>query len=122
MFADLPVLLPHIDGGKLVGLALGTAKRSPSRPDLPTTAEVGYPGVTADNWYGIFVPANTPADVQLKLHTALTAALNEPELQQLYAKQGGEAAPLTQAVFAELVRTEAVKWGTLAKSVGAKFD
>jgi tripartite-type tricarboxylate transporter receptor subunit TctC len=122
MFADLPVLLPHIQAGKLIGLALGTAKRSPSLPDLPTTAEVGYPGVTADNWYGVFVPAGTPAEIQRKLHGAITASLNDPELQQLYAKQGGEAAPMTQAAFTAMVRTEGEKWGSLAKAVGAKFD
>jgi tripartite-type tricarboxylate transporter receptor subunit TctC len=122
MFADLPVLLPQLEAGKLVGLALGSAHRSPSRPDLPTTAELGYPGVTADNWYGLFVPAATPADIQATLNKAVVAALNEPELQALYAKQGGEAAPMTQAAFAELVRTEAVKWGTLAKAVGARLD
>ena len=122
MFADLPVLLPHLEAGKLIGLALGSARRSPSRPDLPTTVELGYPGVTADNWYGLFVPAATPPDIQATLHKAVVAALNEPELQALYAKQGGEAAPMTQAAFAEMVRVEAAKWGSLAKSVGAKFD
>jgi tripartite-type tricarboxylate transporter receptor subunit TctC len=68
------------------------------------------------------VPAGTPTEVQLKLHAAITAALNDPELQQLYAKQGGEAAPMSQAAFTAMVRTEGEKWGSLAKAVGAKFD
>ena len=122
MFADLPVLLPHIQAGSLVALALGSAKRSPSRPELPTTAEAGYPGVTADNWYGLFLPAKTPPEVQAKLHDAVVAALQEPELQAMYAKQGGEASPMTQAAFDAFVHSEATKWGGLAKAVGAHID
>jgi tripartite-type tricarboxylate transporter receptor subunit TctC len=122
MFADLPVLLPHLDAGKLVGLALGSAHRSPSAPALPTTAELGYPTVTADNWYGLYAAAATPPAILAKLHTAVVAALGDPALQALYAKQGGEAAGTPQAEFAAFLRTEAAKWGTLAKTVGARID
>ena len=122
MFADLPVLLPHMQAGKLVGLALGTAQRSQAAPDLPTTAELGYPKVLADNWYGLFAPGATPAEVQAKLHAAVTSALKEPELKELYAKQGGAAQGNPQAEFAAFVKTEAAKWGGLAKEVGAKLE
>ena len=122
MFADLPVLLPHVQAGALVGLALGSAKRSSSRPDLPTTAEVGYPGVLADNWYGLFLPIKTPPEIQATLHDAVVKALNEPELQAMYAKQGGEAAPMSPADFTAFIHTEATKWGGLAQAVGARID
>jgi tripartite-type tricarboxylate transporter receptor subunit TctC len=122
MFADLPVLMPHLDSGKLIGLALGSNHRSPARPDLPTTVELGFPTVLADNWYGLFVPAATPPDAVAKLSQAASAALKDPELQANYLKFGGHAEGMAGAEFAAFVKNEATKWTTLAKAVGAKPD
>jgi tripartite-type tricarboxylate transporter receptor subunit TctC len=123
MFADLPVLMPHIKSGALIPLALGSTERSASLPDLPTTAEAGYPKVLADNWYGLFAPAATPPDILKKLHDATLAALQEPDLQAVLAKQGAVAAkPMTQEAFTSFVKSEGEKWGGLAVAVGAKFE
>ncbi len=122
MFADLPVLMPHLDSGKLIALALGSNQRAPARPDLPTTVELGLPTVLADNWYGLFAPAATPPDIITKLTTVATAALREPELQALYLKLGSHAEGLSGPAFAAFVRAETAKWGTLAKAVGARLD
>jgi tripartite-type tricarboxylate transporter receptor subunit TctC len=122
MFADLPILVPHIEAGKLIGLALGTAQRSPALPDLATTVELGYPKVLADNWYGLFAPAQTPPEVQKKLYEVVVAALNDPELQAMYAKQGATARTTPPGAFAAFVKSEGEKWGGLAKAVGAKLE
>jgi tripartite-type tricarboxylate transporter receptor subunit TctC len=122
MFADLPILVPHIQAGKLVGLALGTAQRSSALPDLATTVELGYPKVLADNWYGLFAPAATPPEVQKKLYDVVVAALADPELQAYYAKQGAIARSTPWGEFAGFVKSEGAKWGGLAKDVGAKFE
>jgi tripartite-type tricarboxylate transporter receptor subunit TctC len=122
MFADLPVLLPQIQTGNLVPLALGTAQRSPALPDVPTTAEAGYPKVLADNWYGLLAPAGTPRDVIRKLNAAAVASLKEPELRDTLTKQGAIPVGDTPEEFTAYMRLEADKWGPLAKAVGAKLD
>jgi hypothetical protein len=64
---DVPVLLGHIRAGKLKGLAVTSARRAATLPDVPTTAEGKYPNVTSDNWYGLIVPVATPAEIQRRL-------------------------------------------------------
>src|SRR5882762_3653062 len=72
---DVPVLLGHIRAGKLKALAITSTKRSEALPDVPTTVELGYPSVTSDNWYGLIVPAATPAEIQKRIHGAAVIAL-----------------------------------------------
>jgi tripartite-type tricarboxylate transporter receptor subunit TctC len=123
MFADLPILIPHIKSGALIALALGSAERAASLPDLPTTAEAGYPKVLADNWYGLFAPAATPPEIRHTLNAATNAALQDPELQAVLAKQGAVAAKgMTEDAFTAFVKAEGVKWGGLAVAVGAKIE
>ena len=90
MFADIPVLLGAVQSGKLRALAIGSRVRSPSLPDVPTTAELGMPQVEADNWYGLVVAAGTPAPVVAKLHAAAVEALRSPEVKEKYLSQGGD--------------------------------
>src|SRR3954471_16543327 len=72
---DVPVLLGHIRSGKLKALAVTSATRAATLPDVPTTAEANYPNVTSDNWYGLVVPAATPADIQRRIHVAAMTSL-----------------------------------------------
>src|SRR5256885_4003809 len=76
---DIPVVLPHIQSGKFRALAVTSARRAPSLPDVPTTAEVGYPKVISDNWYGLVAPAGTPPAVLKRIHDAAIAALRRSE-------------------------------------------
>ena len=123
MFADIPILLPHIESGKLTALALATSgQRSPTLPNVPTTGELGYPKVTADNWYALLAPGTTPKPLIQKINQLVTTALKDPELQQMYAKQGGLAAPTTPEEFIAYQKTETVKWGGLAKAAGVKIE
>lgn len=119
---DVPVLLPHVKAGKLRALAIATAKRASTLPDVPTMAEAGYPTVTADNWYGIVVAAATPKDVLAKLHAALVTALLAPETKQRLAVQGADAVSSTPQELAAYMRNETAKWGRIIKTAGIKLD
>src|SRR5205807_1898693 len=86
---DVPVLLGHIRAGKLKALAVTSAKRAQSLPDVPTTAEMGYANVTSDNWYGLLVPAATPADIRKRIHAAAMTALRSPAVIEQFARVSG---------------------------------
>ena len=122
VIADLPVLQPHIQSGRLRALALAAPKRSPLFPDVPTMIEQGLPKVEAVNWYGIQVPAKTPPEVIAKLNDAFNKTLNDPALRQTLVGRGAEPIPGTPAEFAAFVKAEYEKWGPIAKASGAKVD
>ena len=117
---DVPVLLAHIRSGKLKALAVTSAKRAPTLPDVPTTAEAGYPNVTSDNWYGLVMPAATPAAIQKRVHGAAVKALNSAAVKERFAKVGGIATPTTPQEYAAFVATEQAKWGRIVKTIGFK--
>jgi tripartite-type tricarboxylate transporter receptor subunit TctC len=119
---DLPVLLPHVQGGKMRALAIATAKRAAPLPDVPTMAEAGYPSVNADNWYGIVVASATPKDVIAKLHAALVTTLQSADTKQRLASQGANAVTSTPEELATFMREETAKWGKVIKTSGIKID
>jgi tripartite-type tricarboxylate transporter receptor subunit TctC len=121
MFADIPILLPHINSGKLVALALGSEKRAPSLPNLPTTGEAGLPRVLANNWYGLFVAGGTPKEITVKLTQAAIAALKSDDVRETLAKQGAIVVGSTPDEFNAFLRAERTKWGTVAKTAGVKW-
>jgi len=117
---DVPILLGHIRSGKLKALAVTSATRAPTLPDVPTTAEGNYPNVTSDNWYGLVVPAATPADIQRRLHSAAVAALKSPAVSEQYAKVGGLASPGSPQDYASFLATEQAKWSKVVTAIGFK--
>jgi tripartite-type tricarboxylate transporter receptor subunit TctC len=117
---DVPVLLGHIRAGKLKALAVTSANRAATLPEVPTTAEGGYPKVNSDNWYGLVVPAATPAAIQTRLNAAAVAALKSPALVAAYAKVGGVATPGTQADYARFLEQEQEKWSKVVRAIGFK--
>jgi len=122
VIADLPVLQPHIQSGRLRALALAAPKRSPLFPDVPTMIEQGLPKVEAVNWYGIQVPAKTPPEIIAKINEVFGKTLNDPAMRQTLIGRGAEPIPGTPAEFAAFVKAEYDKWGPIAKSSGAKVD
>lgn len=120
MFMDIAVLLPHVRAGTIKAVAIGSAKRSDSLPDLPTTAEVGLPQVVADNWYGIVAPPKTPQPIVDKLHAALVASLTSPEVKEKLALQGAVVVGNTPDEFAAYIRSEIDKWAEVVKAAGVK--
>jgi tripartite-type tricarboxylate transporter receptor subunit TctC len=117
---DVPVLLSHIRSGKLKALAVTSATRAATLPDVPTTAEGKYPNVTSDNWYGLVVPAATPADIQKRLHAAAVAALQSSNLREQYAKVGGIASPGSPQDYARFLANEQAKWSKVVTAIGFK--
>jgi len=119
---DVPVLLGHIRSGRLRALAITSAKRAEALPDVPTTAEGGYPNVTSDNWYGLVVPAATPADVQKRIHAAADKALRSPAVVEQFAKVSGVAAPSTPQEYATFLGAEQAKWSKIVQAIGFKEE
>jgi tripartite-type tricarboxylate transporter receptor subunit TctC len=119
---DVPILLGHIRNGRLKALAITSAHRAASLPDVPTTAELGYPDVTSDNWYGLVVPAATPADVQKRINAAAVAALKSSAVVEQFAKVGGVASPGTQEDYAKFLSAEQEKWSKIVTAIGFKEE
>jgi tripartite-type tricarboxylate transporter receptor subunit TctC len=117
---DVPVLLSHINGGKLRPLAVTSAQRAPTLPDVPTTAEAGLAGVTSDNWYGLIAPSATPPTILEKIHGASVAALNSQEVMEQFEKVGGAASPCTPSEYKAFVATEQAKWSRIVTAIGFK--
>src|SRR5262245_48469806 len=117
---DVPVLLAHIRSGKLKALAVTSATRAPTLPDVPTTAEASYPNVTSDNWYGLIVPTATPAEIQRRLNAAAVAALKSPGVTEQFAKVGGLASPSTPQEYAAFLAKEQEKWSRVVSAIGFK--
>jgi len=117
---DVPILLGHIRAGKLRALAVTSATRAGTLPDVPTTAEGKYPKVTSDNWYGLVVPWATPLEIQKRLNAAAVAALKSPSLVASYGNVGGVASPGTPQEYAAFLEEEQDKWRKVVHAIGFK--
>ena len=122
MFDNMPSAIQHVRAGKLVPIAVTTAKRSPELPDVPTIAEAGVPGYEATSWFGMFAVAGTPKPVLDRLHAALAKVLKQSDVQKKIAEQGGEVVVDTPEQFAAFIKTETAKWGKVVKESGATVD
>jgi tripartite-type tricarboxylate transporter receptor subunit TctC len=117
---DVPVLLGHIRSGKLKALTITSATRAPSLPDVPTTAELSYPNVNSDNWYGLVAAAATPREILTKIHAAATAALKSRAVEEQMSKVGGIASPTTPQQYAAFIAAEQAKWSKIVQAIGFK--
>jgi tripartite-type tricarboxylate transporter receptor subunit TctC len=122
MMANLTTAQPHIRGGRLRGLGVGTKSRSPLFPEMPTIAESGVPGYEANNWNGLVVPRKTPQAIVERLHREIAAVLRDPASAKRLTAQGLEPIGDTPAQFAQYLRQEAAKWGRLVKTAGIKAE
>lgn len=122
MFLDLAAGLSLIQSGKVRALAIGTAKRVPSLPDLPTLAEVGVANTEVFAFQGILGPKGLPAEVTQRLNADLNKALSNPAVVKRMQDFGMEALPGTPEQFHTLARTEAKRWGALIRAAGIKLD
>ncbi|MDW5442159.1 tripartite tricarboxylate transporter substrate binding protein [Polaromonas sp. SM01] len=122
MFDNMPSAIQHVRSGKLVPLAVTTAKRSPELPDVPTIAEAGVPGYEATSWFGLFAPAGTPPAVVAKLNTAIVKVLAKADVKKKINEQGAEVYSETPEQFSAFIQKEAVKWGKVVRESGASVD
>src|SRR3954470_9674694 len=120
LFGSLPALLPHAKSGRVRALAVGTPKRSPSLPDVPTVAESGYPGFDASLWLALVAPAGTPQPIIERLNKELAALIATPEMRDALDKAGAEPRSGTPAQLAALIRDGIPKYGKVIKAAGVK--
>jgi tripartite-type tricarboxylate transporter receptor subunit TctC len=106
-----------IKAGRLRALAVTSGKRSAAAPELPTVSEAGVPGYVVTGWYGMFVPAATPAPVIATLHAATVKALRSKDVSERLSNEAAEIVAGTPPQFAEFLKTEIAKWaGVIRKS------
>jgi tripartite-type tricarboxylate transporter receptor subunit TctC len=121
-FDNLATAAANIQSGKLRALAVTTARRASSLPELPTLGEAGLPGFDIGTWFGLFGPAHLPAEVTARLHRAFVEALGTPELKARLASLMAEAAPDTPEQFGAFVKQELAKYAGVVKASGARID
>ena len=122
MFATAASVIPHTRTARLRALAVTSAQRSPTVPDLPTIAESAIAGFEALTWHGIVVPAATPQPVIAKINAEVNAALAATALKERLATQGVEARGGKPEEFAAFLRAEIPKWSKVVRDSGAKAD
>ena len=120
VFANLPVGLPQAQGGRLRALAVTSAKRVATAPEIPTASESGLPGYEAATWFGLFAPVATPRDVITKLNAVAVSALSGADVKERMAAQGLFVVANTPEQFADFLKTEIPKWGKIVKDSGVK--
>jgi tripartite-type tricarboxylate transporter receptor subunit TctC len=122
MMADVPVVLPFIQSGKLRALAVTSAVRLPVLGTVPTLAELGVGGMEVYDWYGMLAPARTPDAIVERLHRTVAEALASPELAKGFAEQGVTVVASPPDAFGRFIVSESERWGALAKAVGARLE
>jgi tripartite-type tricarboxylate transporter receptor subunit TctC len=114
-FSALPPTAAQVQGGKLRGLAVTSAKRSSTLPDVPTMAEAGFKGQESETMQGIFVPAGTPKDIVDLLNREIVKAMNLPDVKEKCAQLGFDVVANTPAEFATYIKTDVDKWSQVIK-------
>jgi tripartite-type tricarboxylate transporter receptor subunit TctC len=122
MLADLAVIKPHSDSGKLRVIGVTGSKRSSAAKDIPTIAESGLPGYELSPWFGVVAPAGVPRDVVAKMNAAIGASLKSADVQQRLGALGYEALGGTAEQFAGTIKADIVKYAKIVKSAGIKAD
>ncbi|HZY17300.1 MAG TPA: tripartite tricarboxylate transporter substrate binding protein [Ramlibacter sp.] len=120
MFATIPSVIQHIQAGKLRALAVSSAQRSRSLPDVPTVADRGFPGFEAGSWFGFFAPRGTPETVVAQLNRAVNDVL--PGLQAQMVREGADPVGGSPEQFRQFVRKEHDKWKVIVRESGATAD
>ncbi len=119
---SMPPAVPFVKSGKVRPLAVMSAKRSPALPDVPTVAELGYPGFEANTWFALFAPAKTPADVLDRLNAEINKALLAKPVQERFEALSLEAQRLDRPAMRRYLESEVAKWGKLVKDIGVKVE
>jgi tripartite-type tricarboxylate transporter receptor subunit TctC len=114
--------MPHVRTGMLRALAVASAKRSPSVPELPTIAEAGVPGFAVDQWYALFAPAATPKEIVAKLYAEIAKAVAQADTRERLLAMGLDPVGMPPDEFAAYVKTETVKWGKLVREAGIRAN
>lgn len=110
MLNSMATVVPYVKSGKLVGLAMGTRKRSPALPDVPTMVEAGFAGFDVGTWHALLAPLKTPAPVIGRLNAAVNQSVSDPQVVKALAAQGVDALGSTPEFVARTMREEYERW------------
>ncbi|HET9735818.1 MAG TPA: tripartite tricarboxylate transporter substrate binding protein [Burkholderiales bacterium] len=119
---DVASAIAQVKAGRLKALAVTSRTRVSAAPDVPTFAESGLPDYEATGWFGVVMPAGTPAEIVARMNAELVTALKRQEIRERVLAAGAEASPSTPEEFGALIRAEIVKWGEVVRASGAKVD
>jgi tripartite-type tricarboxylate transporter receptor subunit TctC len=119
-FGSYSTVGPHLKTGRIRPIAVTSAKRTKTTPELPTIAEQGYPGYEAIPWFGVLVPAATPKPLVARLNRDIMQALKHPEVNERFATQGVETVGSTSEEFASFLKLEVNRWGKIVKQAAIK--
>ncbi len=122
MVSSLPSAISQIKAGKLRALAVTSAKRSTSMPDIPTVAELGYKDFDVSTWYGLFMPAGTPKEIVTTINAEVNKLLATNDMKAAVHAQGAEVQNMTPDQFSTLLKTDYVKWKDIVKASGATIE
>jgi len=122
MLPDLPGVAGLIRAGSVRALAVTSRTRSIYLPDVPTTAEAGFPNVISDSWYGLIAPRGIPQAVLDKLYAAAADAIGTPDAKDQIAKQSAVSALTTPQGFASLIAEEQARWKRVIETTGARME
>jgi tripartite-type tricarboxylate transporter receptor subunit TctC len=122
LVSSVPSAMAQIKSGKLRPLAVTSAKRSSSLPDVPTVAESGYKDFDVSTWYGVFAPAGTPAAVVTTVNAEINKLLATADMKAAIQAQGAEPEAMTPAQFSTLLRADYAKWKGIVEASGAKIE
>lgn len=118
----LASVTPHIRAGKMRGLAVTSAQRSPLMPEIPTANEAGLPGFKLEVWFGLLGPAHMPAGVVKRLNEGLNAVLALPEVKEVLAREGATPQPSAPEEFENVIKSDIARWTRLIKDTGIQIE
>ena len=121
-FETMLALSPHIKSGKVRALAVTSAQRSAVMPEVPTTVELGFPGIIAENSYAFYAPARTTKPVIDRLSSEIVKALRQPDVKERFLALGTEVVGTTPEALGDYVTKELAKWSKTAKEAGARVE
>ena len=119
---SVPPTVQLAKAGKVRPIAVTSARRSGALPDVPTVAELGYPGFESNTWIGMFAPAGTPEDILVRMNTEINKILGSKSIIDNFGAQSLEAVRMDRAATEAYVGAEARKWGAVVKETGARVD
>ncbi len=111
----------QVQAGKVRLLGWTAAKRSAAIPEVPTMAEVGFPGTELEIWHGVVAPAGTPAPIVRKLNEEFVRALRSPDVLRMFEQQAADALPTTPQEFAKLIASDIDRLGKVVREAGIKM-
>jgi len=120
LFVSIPSVLPHVRAGKLRAIAVSTAKRSASAPEVPTVAESGYPDFEYSNWNALFAPAKTSPQMIRKMNAEIVRIISDPEMSRRLTVLGADPAPGSPEALARYMRTDHERWKKVIRTAGIK--